>query len=751
MSHIIQKFGDWKKVNEDNTPGRTRERGDNRNKVVAIPVDKTTLKLKIVNDADVIDSTNKLTVDGFDAILDWLKGQGELLTYYPLLAALTLSTETRTLSAKEKADMQSAIIIYDISKDTDRKQVIMFRIVSKLSIQGPTGAINPLVRFVKSSELQQALGGTLLNVKAGSIVVDKTKAVAGFKLPYPIASMITSTDTAVYKFVLAAYNKILSEPRAAASPLVLKVRAELGGDRKLGKASQLFIKALNAGFAIQDNDFPTEIEADDITQSLIDKIGYTIPESREFYLDLSATRIVEALSDIITGFDIDIFLAVAKTITPETGDIKVPEGGFTFGMKGNLELMKFQKFLYTKFKTALKTTVAYVNFAATKGDGKKGSAEGDYGTTTVALIQLIKEGLDKPVWQEEDGSRGDGKTITANFVKRIQDEVAQGKVRESREPLTYLGLDGNSIIINEDFGVPSTAAIVSTTPAAKPKAKSTSTSASTTASTNTTGIYGPLNIDSAADKGWRYKVEGGKWRGKDTLSKNDDWGLIRPPRFIAALIAQFGQGYYLNLKFKEKENIWSGLDSNLYSRKNNKWYLHQTDGTDIMLDAGNAAAANLDKIYVATKYVTGTAASATATAAQIDADLKALAKDIETFVEGGTKFGTYKAWDDDDEEGAWDEVLYPNWLAYWKPKLDSIRNRVNSSVVISAADKARYTTTIASIVGMFTLDLGVSYLNITNNVSFRSKWLGKGATDTFTLKLLLSGSQSISYDIYTDF
>ncbi|CAB4174672.1 hypothetical protein UFOVP972_66 [uncultured Caudovirales phage] len=748
MSHIIQKFGDWKKVNEDDTPGRTRERGDNRNKVVAIPIDKTTLKLKIVNDADVIGAGDKLTIEGFDAILDWLKGQGKLLEYYPLLAALTLSTETRTLSAQEKAAMQSAIIIYDVSKDTDRKQVIMFRIADKTSLQGnnQTTKINPLVRFVKSSELTQALGGTLLNVKAGSnIVIDKGKATAGFKLPYPIASLADSTDTAVYRFVLALYNKILLDARAAASPLVPKVRAELGA-KKLGKASQLFIKALNAGFAIQDNDFPTEIEADDITQLLVDKIGYTIPESRGFYLDLSATRIVEALSDTITGLDVDIFLAVAKTITPETGDIKVPEGGFTIGMKGNIELMKFQKLLYTKFKTEAGTTVAYQNFAKSAGDGKKGSPIGDYGKTTAALIQLIKEGLDKPVWQEENGSRGDGNTITVNFVKRIQDEIAQGKIRESREPLTYLGLDGNSIIINEDFGVPSTAAKVSTQPAAKPKAKSTP--ATGTVSTNTTGIFGPLGIDIAADKGWRYKVEGGKWRGRD---KGVEWQLIRSPRFIAGLIAQFNQGYYLNVIYKKAEDDWSGLDSNLYSRKNNNWYLYNpADKTETLLGAGSAAATNLDKIYVTTKYVTGTAASATATPAQIDAELKAIANDIEKFVEGGTKFGTYKSWDD-DEEGAWDDVLYPNWLAYWKPKIDSIRNRVNSSVVISAADKKRYTTTIASIVEMFTRDLGVSFDNITNNDSFRSKWLGKGATDTFTLKLLLSGSQSIAYEIYTDF
>ena len=111
MSHIIQNFGYWKKVNEDDVPGRERESGGDNNKVVAIPVDKETLKLKIVNDADVIDGNGKLTIDGFKTLLDWIKSQGEIISYYPALNDLT-----------------NNIVIYSISKDNDRKQVVIFKI-----------------------------------------------------------------------------------------------------------------------------------------------------------------------------------------------------------------------------------------------------------------------------------------------------------------------------------------------------------------------------------------------------------------------------------------------------------------------------------------------------------------------------------------------------------------------------------------------------------------------------------------------
>jgi hypothetical protein len=226
--------------------------------------------------------------------------------------------------------------------------------------------------------------------------------------------------------------------------------------------------------------------------------------------------------------------------------------------------MKFQKLLYTKFKTGAGTTVAYQNFAKSTGDGKKGSPLGDYGKTTADLIQLIKEGLDKPVWQEEDGSRGNGNTITVNFVKRIQDEIAQGKIRESREPLTYLGLDGNSIIINEDWGVPSTAAKVSTTPAAKPKAK---TSANTSSSSN---LPSTGEISYPGDPGWKYKLISGKWNcRKDSETK---WSLLISPSWIKKLIAFTGQGNYINLT-KSTNGYTSNSDTALYNYKDGAWQI----------------------------------------------------------------------------------------------------------------------------------------------------------------------------------
>ena len=115
MSHIIQKFGDWRKLNEDDLPGRERERGDKNNKIVAIPVDKSTLKLKIVNDADVIDGNGRMTIDGFDALLAWIQSQGEIISYYSALKDLT-----------------NNVVVYEVGKDNDRKQVIIFKIYNFL-------------------------------------------------------------------------------------------------------------------------------------------------------------------------------------------------------------------------------------------------------------------------------------------------------------------------------------------------------------------------------------------------------------------------------------------------------------------------------------------------------------------------------------------------------------------------------------------------------------------------------------------
>ena len=734
MSHIIQKFGDWKNVHENDDLGRIRERGDNRNKVVAIPVDKQTLKLKIVNDADVIDANDKLTVEGFDAILEWIKSQPKLIEYYPGLNKLDTN-----------------IVIYDVSKDTDRKQVIMFTIVSKISLQGSdqsvTGGINPQVRFVKRNELQLALKGALLNVKGGSnIVIDKSAPT--FTLPYASAGILNATKAEVIQFITSAYKKIKKDPLAFNTPLMLKVRDEIMAS-KLGTASQLFVKSLNAGFGILDSKVGEFTEVD-ITKALYDKLQ-AISESKEVYLGLTATQIVETLSTVITGFDVDAFLAVAKTITPDTGDIKVPEGGFILGMKGNIELMKFQKFLYTKLKKAGWSTVAaYANFAAKTGDGKAGSPIGDYGKTTAALIEVLKTGLNKPFWDEREPN-----TISAEFVKRMQTELKS--ITESREPISYLGLDGNSVIINEDLGVPATAATVSTTPTYKPKAKSTSTPTKSTVPGNNP-IY-PKYED------WEFKrMNNEVWHFKKKGASDSTYTVETDPRVIQQLISSTRKGWFIRPSWDGKKWIWKNQQNRYRATPAKKWQV-SSDGGKTWKEESASEQKILTSVYGSDPLNPGQAAPAKpktitqATTKEIDAALKALGTSIYTYIDvkdgqGEANFGEYSGtgtFGNDQESEAWDNRLMPHWKSKWKPEVDRITKLVDASSAINNEDKTRYKTSLKTITGMFTDEVGDT---VVSDDSFYGTFLGSTVSDTYTFQLLYAADSSPSFQrwsIATDF
>ena len=538
MSHIIQKFGDWKNVNENDLPGRERERGDSNNKIVAIPVDKSTLKLKIVNDADIIDGNGRMTIDGFDALLAWIKSQGEIISYYSALNDLT-----------------NNVVVYEVGKDNDRKQVVIFKIYNKnaLKMQDPSQpGINSQVRFVSSKELSQALGGAILNTKAiANIVSGQTKgstvgggAAAGFKLPYPIAAMMDSSDPKVIGFVITAYNKINKEPRAKAAPIMAKVRAEAGA-MKLGPASQLFIKALNAGFAIEDDKFGGEIEADDITQILVDKITYTpAVESRGFYLDLSATRIIESESDVIRGFDVDIFLTAAKNVPGivSTGDIKVPEEGFKYGSKGDAEFIKFQQLMLTNLPIyqggALKAKAPIAAFLKTKADGI-------YGDKTKNMIAYLKIGLSDPKYMPDSN----GSIIKPDFVNRMMKEF--NLVKESR---TYLGLDGVTLIIEGfDTGAADTATGGGGgnrgTQTRNTQNQSTQNQSTSTASPK--GVYGLQDYPT-----WEYKLINDIWHKKLKTSGQGSWTINLNPATIQELIARYKIGYFIRLT-KNTAGVWS--------------------------------------------------------------------------------------------------------------------------------------------------------------------------------------------------
>ena len=741
MSHIIQTFRDWKRVNEDDdVPGKEKQKGKKGNRIIYIPIDRKTLKLKIINETDVIDADGYLRVTSegvhaFDELLRLIKGQAEIIDYY-----------------KGLNDLINNIVIYEVDVDRgSRKQVITFRIESKLDLTaGDTSKrINSSVRYVRSDQLRRAMEGALINVDKTNPITSDQNVKSKFKLPFSAASITGSTDANLKQFIVDAYNIVKRDPKISTTNKLMKRVKDETKAGTLGVASKLFIKALNASLIIKGNVglldavYREDIE-ENITQTLYDFImnaQKALGESNSFYLGLDGNRIFEAESEVIAGFDTDAFIAVANTITPDTGDIKVPEGGFTEGMKGNAELAKFQKLLYTKFKKVLGEVkaVAYVNFAAKTGDGKGGNPIGDYGKTTSALVELIKTGLSNPYWLE---SR-DGRTISAEFIKRIQDE----KISESTVPQIYLGLDGKSIMINEDFGVPAGTATVSNKPAQKTQTKTKSTASSTS---NVSGTY---TLPDA--KGWLFKVgTNGAWQGIDTNDKDDTWGDMTGPAWITDLIKKHGRGSYLNVSKKAGTNSWKRNDNNNYWWNNGQWQILQ-NGKLVNLQPGPVVDA-LNATYVTRgllKKSGSSLSSGMSTPADIDKRFRDLANSIKTFVEGPnfTAYDNTGTFYDDDEVGAWKEVLYPQWTNTWKPTLDKINSDVKNSGLISAADKSRYATSYANILDMFTKDVGKTFIGGVISSSFYAKFLQQGFTDTFDLRLLLSGSKSEPYPIKTDF
>ena len=197
MSHIIQDFQKWKTLNEQEmVPGREKSKGEAGDKIVAIPVDKTTLKLKLVNSTRVLEG-GKLTTTGFTQLLTWIKSQGDIIGYYSALN-----------------DLATNIVIYSIATDNDRKQVIIFKIYSKTQLNATEPGKNGIpkeVQFIRQDELPAALGGSVLNVTgvAASALTKDAKATtstqtditSNLKLPIKAAAIVGSTDTNLINFI----------------------------------------------------------------------------------------------------------------------------------------------------------------------------------------------------------------------------------------------------------------------------------------------------------------------------------------------------------------------------------------------------------------------------------------------------------------------------------------------------------------------------------------------------------------------
>lgn len=514
--NIIQDFQKWKKVNEQETPPRERERGTVSNKVVAIPVDNKTLKLKLINDADVIDPNGKLTVKGFNGLINWLKDQVTVWNYYK-----------STLG-----NLSQNVVVYTISKDNSRKQVILFKIYSKEELKKDPNSkgINPAVQFIRQDELDTALTGTIINGSQSGTQKDGTiidgnqggqSSSIGLKLPVKSETIPNSTSAPIITFIKDAYNKVKSQ--ITGNPILATVKSEVLAS-KLGTGSQTFVKALNAGYGILDSQFNEDIEKD-ITQGLVDKL--VKPES----------------------LNVDEFNKISSsTAAISTGDIKVPDGGFKEGTQNNPELKKFQDLLKKKLANHLKDHATYQAFAKA---GKNGYL-GIYGPLTHNLVVLIKSIAENPPYPNRDGA-----IIEPEFVQMIQG------VNESQ----YIGLDGFTLITESTLNFANAPAIVLSAPAQQVSSKKNNNSQNS--GSKLSKEYAGSDI---GKPDFTYKVEGGFWKYKN----GSTWTKVMNPYSIKKLMEKHPKsesgGNYMIVPVTGFDKAWAESKAQfIYKKAGDKW------------------------------------------------------------------------------------------------------------------------------------------------------------------------------------
>jgi hypothetical protein len=508
--HIIQDFQKWKKVNEQETPPREREKGTHNNKVVAIPVDATTLKLKIVNDNDVLDSSGKLIPVEFTNIMTWLKNQKTVWDYYKA----------------KLGDLTNNIVVYSVSTDNSRKQVLLFKVYSKAELkqQDPTKkGINPAVQYVRQDELTNALDGSILNSVSGSTQAQSTQQASSGNLTLPVKSenILNSTSAPLIKFMTDAYNKVKSQ--VANNKILPLVKSEVQAS-KLGKNSQVFVKALNAGYNILDAQFGEDIEKD-ITQSLADKL--VKPEQ----------------------LSVDEFNKITDSIsTVNTGDIKVPADGFREGLQADPELKKFQDVLAKKLAQHLKDHGTYQAFVKA---GRNGFL-GNYGPLTHNLVVLLKSIAENPPYPNRDGA-----IIEPDFVQMIQ------AINES----SYIGLDGFTLITESTFNFSNASAVSPSAPVQQVSSKKKNDSQNV--GSKSSKEYAGSDIGKPE---FTYKVEGGFWKYKN----GSTWVKVMNPSSIKKLMEKHPKsesgGNYMIVPVTGYDKAWAESKAQfIYKKSGDKW------------------------------------------------------------------------------------------------------------------------------------------------------------------------------------
>lgn len=442
-NYLITNYAKWQKLSEAQSPGKTKQTAGMGQRVVGIPVNQQSFKIKLIGDLDVIDNTGKLTIPGWNGLLNWIKQQPKWLPYYPGLG-----------------DLKTNFVIYSVNKDTDRKQLITFTIMPRTSAPDLPEA----TQIVRKEDLATVISDaaktkelTAASTTAANTQVD-TKTPAAQTSQIKLASPLTfeqlksvSSNQPVFTAFKNAYLNMWKKPEFANLAVMPKLKSEIKTG-KLGDAAVLLAKGVIAGFKLVD-EYEDPIEV--VDQQVVDKLALFAPQttaqnsSRKYFLGLGATAVYEqsivstqdepeasdtpANQDKTTtgqpaGFDLDAFISAveqgAASSEQALGDIKLPEGGLKKGSvaKGDSELKKFQQLVIDKFAKKLAGNELYKKFA-------KFGADGAYGPTTEKMVAALKAAL--------GCSDKDGKTITSDLITKIN----TNKIDEG----VYLGLNSRLV------------------------------------------------------------------------------------------------------------------------------------------------------------------------------------------------------------------------------------------------------------------------------------------------------------------
>lgn len=414
-------------------------------KLVAVPIDRDSLKVKLVGDMQDYIVSGRLTKPGFDGIINWLNQQPDIADYYYKLK-----------------DLKTYFIVYEILQDREDaligkdKQVFKFTIAERKAVP----ALNPAVSHVTQEEVElirsgggsadlvvpvgtKALDGGTSGTSGvagntGSLTDAQIKAKGGNPITLAAAAIKGNTDPKVISFLTSAYKLIKTDPVAIAYPGLKKVGVEIKA-QKLDASAQAFVYALNSGFGVKDS-LGDETE-DGITNKLISKVlTNPIPESRGYFLHPNGYSLIKEEASTIIGFDADAFVAGFNTaleaMKTKTGDIVVPPEGFKFQnpvTTKDPELAKFQTILKANLLTAWGGAIAKIPAVTTF---VKATADGGYGTRTRDLVGYLKVVLEGPKYDDSDPL-----VIKPDFVRRMLVEFKL--IKESN---SYLGIGSRRLI-----------------------------------------------------------------------------------------------------------------------------------------------------------------------------------------------------------------------------------------------------------------------------------------------------------------